>query len=496
MAAAKGKSVALLAERADGTTYLGGGWYRTPAGEKVQGKDNFIAALMVDAAPVGTALQGLTGRMNFLRQAGLQYKGARDVFASAGYIQEGTETFDHYKSLYERDPVAGRIVDMPAKTTWRTPPEIFEGEEDKDKATEFEVAWLALAKRLKVWRQFEKVDRLSRIGRYAVMLIGVREETDQALEQPMEVKRGPDDLLYLSSFSEKFAEIKTWETNPAEPRFGLPTMYEIGLSSGVQAFGAKKVQVHHTRVIHVAEDPLEDDVYGRPALKRVLNALADLLKVTASTGEAFWQLASRILQANVDKDMDMSPKQVTAMGDDLEAIVHDLRRQFVGHGIKLDWLQGEVPKPEEALEMYKNIMGVGSGIPTRILFGSEQGQLASSQDERTYFGMVNERQEQHVEPNLLRVFIDKLVEVKVLPKPGKDGYNVLWPTLFELSETDIAAANLSRAQTAKELTPMGGDPRQLVEVDEDRNVWLIPRKPGAVDEPGLIAPVGSGDDDE
>ncbi len=495
MAAAKGKSVALQSDRGE-SLYLGGGWYRTPKGEKVQGKDNFIAALMEDAVPTGTALQGLTGRMNFLRQAGLQYRGARDVYASAGYVLEGKETFDVYKSLYERDPVAGRIVDMPAKTTWRTPPEIFEGEQDKEKTTKFEEAWLVLAKRLKVWRQFEKVDRLSRIGRYAVMLIGVREDTDQALAEPMEVKQGPDDLLYLSSFSEKFAEIKAWETNPAEPRFGLPTMYEIGLSSGVQAFGAKKVQVHHTRVIHVAEDPLEDDVYGRPALKRVLNALADLLKVTASTGEAFWQLASRILQASVDKDMEMSKPQITAMGDDLEAIVHDLRRQFVGHGIKLDWLSGEVPKPEEALEMYKSIMGVGSGIPTRILFGSEQGELASSQDERTYFGMVNERQEQHVEPNILRVLIDKLVEVKVLPVPAAGEYSVVWPTLFELSETDIAEANLARAKTAKELTPMGGDPRQLVEVDADRNVWLIPREPHEIDEPVLIAPVGSGDGDE
>lgn len=484
------KTRTLVAQHEGGSLYLGGGWYRTPGGQKVQGKDNIITALMADVTKHATALQGLSGRMNFLRQAGLQYKGARDVYASAGYITEGAETFDHYKSLYERDPVAGRIVDMPAKTTWRTPPEVFEGEQEKEKQTEFEIAWLALAKRLKVWRHFERVDRLSRIGRYAVMLIGVREDTDMALAEPMEAKTGPDDLLYLSSFSEKLATIKEWEVNPAEPRFGLPTVYEISLSSGVQAFKGKKVRVHHTRVIHVAEDPLEDDVYGRPALKRVLNALADLLKVTASTGEAFWQLASRILQATVDKDMEITPKQITAMGEDMEAIVHDLRRQFVGHGIDLDWLKGDVPRPEEALEMYKNIMGVGSGIPTRMLFGSEQGQLASAQDERSYFGMVNERQEQHVEPNILRVFIDKLVEVKVLPKLTQEGYSVVWPTLFELSDKDIAEANLTRAKAAKELTPMGGDPRQLVEVDADRNVWLIPREAGQVDEPLLIAPGG------
>jgi len=33
---------------------------------------------------------------------------------------------------------------------------------------------------------------------------------------------------------------------------------------------------------------------------------------------------------------------------------------------------------------------------------------------------------------------------------------------------------------AAALTPMGGDPMDIVEVDEDRNVWLVPKKPGPV----------------
>ncbi|KKN42776.1 hypothetical protein LCGC14_0709860 [marine sediment metagenome] len=475
-----------------GTKYLGGGWYMTPTGNKVQGKDALITAM----ANLPTDMT--TGRFSFLRKAGLQYQGARDVYASAGYIKEGTENFDHYKALYERDPVAGRIVDMPAKTTWRTPAEIIDGTLSKDKRekkedTEFEKAWIALAPRLKVWRHFEKVDRLSRIGQYAVLLIGRREEDDMSLKTPMEVVTGGDDILFLSSYNQKRAEIASWVTNPGHERFGFPDTYKLNLSTGVKEFGDKKLLVHHSRIIHVAEDPLEDEVFGRPALKRVLNALTDLLKVTASTGEAYWQLASRLLQAKVDPTLEITQAQIDEMGVALEAIVHDLRRQFVGQGTELEWKTGEVPKPGDALEMYKNIMGVGSGIPTRVLFGSEMGELASAQDERNYFGMVNERQEQHAEPNILRAFIDRLVGVKALPAPSKEGYTVVWPTLFELSDKDIAEANLTRAKAAKELTPMGGDPRKLIEVDSDRNVWLLQREPGQVDEPPLGA-AGGGDE--
>jgi hypothetical protein len=451
--------------------HRGNGWYELPNGKKVRGKKKALARL--------TTQQGTSGlsRMRFLQQAGFQYGTDRDVYTTAGYVQEGAETFDRYWGMYERDPVAGRIVDMPAKTTWKTPPEIIDGEpqeEGERNQTEFEAVWDALVDRLKIWRHLERVDRLGRIGRYAVLFIGVRGSEDTELKDEMPPLQGPEDILYLSAFSERYAAIQTWEKDPGSKRFGLPVQYKIDLSSGVQSFKTGSLLVHHSRVIHVAEDALLDDVFGRPALKRVLNALTDLLKVSASTGEAYWQLAARILQAKIDPNMEMDASDVTAMGESLEEVIHDLRRQFVGHGVDLDWLKGEIPEPQDAFEVYKALCAVGSGIPTRVLFGSEQGQLASAQDERNFFGLVNERQEQHAEPNILRPFIDKLVAAKGLPKHGADGYTVVWPTLFEESEKDTAEANKARAETAKALTPMGGDPRELVEVDEERSVWLIP----------------------
>jgi hypothetical protein len=460
-------------KKTDVVRYKGGGWYELPDGKKVRGSENL-------PAPLATQASTLSDRLRFIRRAGFQYQNIRDVYTTAGYVQEGKETFEHFWSLYERDPTAGRIIDMPAKTTWKTPPEVFEGEgEREEEPTDFEEAWDGLVKRLQVWSHFERVDRLCRIGRYAVLFIGTRGSDDQSLKNELSAMQGPEDVLYLSSFAETNAVVKTWETDPGSPRFGLPVLYELNLAGGVEEFPDKKLMVHESRLIHVAEDTLSDDVYGRPALKRALNPLADLLKVSAATGEAYWQLAARILSGKIDPSItDISEEQMTAMGEALEEMVHDLRRQFLGTGVDLNWLSGETPKPSDALEVYKQLMAVASGIPTRILFGSEQGQLASAQDERAYFGMVNERQEHHAEPNILRAFIDRLVKYRALPLPvegeERHEYTVVWPALFEMSEKEMAEANLTRAKAAKELTAMGGDPLALVEIDKDRNVWLRP----------------------
>ena len=77
------------------------------------------------------------------KKAGLMYGGKRDIYATAGYIPSGKETFDDYWSLYRRNPIAERIVTLPAVTTWREPPEIVE--EGKPDGTEFTRAFETLA---------------------------------------------------------------------------------------------------------------------------------------------------------------------------------------------------------------------------------------------------------------------------------------------------------------------------------------------------------------
>jgi uncharacterized protein len=439
-----------------------------------------VANLTSERRAILQNLSSLAGRMRMLEKAGLQYGGKRDVYQVAGYVAPGQDTFDHYWGLYTRGDIAGRIVDMPAKTTWRTPPDV--AEKGKPEDTEFTTAFDDLADRLKIWRYFERGDRLAGVGEYAVILLGVRGVSDQQLAQPLGTLGGPDALIYLGVYSQKNAQITKWVTDTGNPRFGLPELYQVQLSSGERTgFGKMSVQVHASRLIHVAEDLLEDEVFGRPRLQRTLNRLFDLDKITASTGESFWQAAARILQAKIDPAATTDESQLDELEDRLEEMVHDLRRQFVGQGAELSWLPTTVSPVKDIGDLYFTLISAAAGIPRRILFGNEVGELASTTDQATYFGTINERQEHFAEPQILRAFIDRLVEARALPQPGADGYEVEWPSLFELTELEQADANLKRAQTAQALTPVGGDPLALVEIDESGNVWLLPRDPQEAD---------------
>lgn len=438
-------------------------------------KDKKVALSQKQLAQLGAIM----GRSRLAAKAGLQFGGRRDTFQVAGYLKDGEVTFGHYWALYKRGDIAGRIVDMPAKTTWRLPPEVTE--DDHDEGTTFTKKFDALAKRVQLWRRLERADRLAGVGRYAVLFIGTRDGSDETqLKNPLTRLSRPEDILFLQAYHEENAEIQTWETDPRTERFGQPLLYKLRTTSDANAktFGrTANLVVHWTRVLHIAEDLLEDEVYGRPRLERTLNRLFDLEKISASVGEAYWQHVVRILQATIDPDAEIADDDLKALDEKLAEMVHDLRRQFWGQGVQLSWLGTDVPPVKDIGDHYFSLIAGASGIPKRILFGSEMGELASTTDQQTYFGMISERQEQFAEPVLLRAFIDRMLKLGALPAPTTKDYTVVWPPLFEESDDTQASANLKRAQTAQALTPVGGDPRELVEVDEDRNVWLLPQTP-------------------
>jgi hypothetical protein len=410
------------------------------------------------------------------RGAGKQYRGNRDVYATAGYVPEGGETFEHYLALYERDPLAGQIVEQAAKTTWKTPPEIVE--EGKPGGTRFTKAFVQLAHRLDLWREFETADVIGGIGRYGVLLIGMRGSQD--LKTPVTALGGPDDVVYLKGYDEGAVRVASWVKDVSNARFGLPESYEVQSGAESAGFPTMKAVVHASRCLHVAENARRDRTYGRPRLKRVLNLLNDLQKITASTGESYWQRVVPILQAVIDPSADITSAQQDTLRDALAAMPHDLRRQFIGQGVKLESVGADSgPNPQQVVEMFFSLFAAACGIPKRILFGNEAGDLASSMDQASYFGMINERQEHFAEPQLVRAFIDKLLALRALPAPATGKYIVQWPTLFELTELEQADANLKRAQTAAALTPMGGDPLSVVEITDERDVWLVPKKAGA-----------------
>ena len=91
-----------------------------------------------------------------------------------------------------------------------------------------------------------------------------------------------------------------------------------------------------------------------------------------------------------------------------------------------------------------------TGIPKRILTGSERGELASTQDKSEYLSFVSGRRGEYAEPNIVRPFVDRCMKFGVLPKAKDDNYDIAWEDLFVLNEKERVEVGKARAMALRE----------------------------------------------
>jgi hypothetical protein len=108
-------------------------------------------------------------------------------------------------------------------------------------------------------------------------------------------------------------------------------------------------------------------------------------------------------------------------------------------------LTAQVSDPSKHVSVLLDLIAGTTGIPKRILIGSERGELASTQDETAWNSRVDERRRNYAEPMILRPFIDRLITIGVLPQP-RDGYVVEWPPIFTPSEEQQAKVAETKAK--------------------------------------------------
>jgi len=407
----------------------------------------------------------LLGRSIVAGLAGQQFHGIRDVDTVCGYtINPGINDF---YARYERRGIASTIVDEPANTSWRRPPVISDGTTD----SAFMKSWITLHKRLNVYHYMERADRLSGIGSYGVLLIGSK---TGELADPLTAVSGQTDIIFISPFSEKHSQITHYETDTKNPRFGKPLMYRITVGGDVISTRSVKTQdVHYSRVIHIAEGLLDNDVLGEPRLKKVFNRLEDLDKIVGSAAEGFWQTASPGYSIGPKKDYDLDPTAITDAKAEFQNYIHGLQRLIATEGIDIDELGGKISDPTAAFDVVMSLISGKTGIPKRVLLGSEQGELASSQDQANWLGRIQARQQQFVEPMILRAFIDRLISINALPEPSKGEYMVTWEDLFSLNELEKARAHSLNALAVKNMTEGEGN-EELITKEEKRVLLGLP----------------------
>jgi len=173
-------------------------------------------------------------------------------------------------------------------------------------------------------------------------------------------------------------------------------------------------------------------VYGIPRLKPVFDRLEDLLKVVGGSAEFFFRGAQRLIGLEGLPDYQLQPGDEEAFKTSIEEFQHRLKDYIRVEGATIKELSGQAASPRDHFDVLMDLIAGTTGIPKRILTGSERGELASTQDQEAWLQRVSRRQTTFAEQSLLRPLIDRLLLLGALPAPVQP-YSVVWENLFALS---------------------------------------------------------------
>lgn len=391
-------------------------------------------------------------RRSLSNKLGATYDGQRDLYAALGYKKD--PTFSDYYSRYCRQDIAKRIINAYPDATWRQHPEVLE-DENPEVSTPFEQAWAEVRDKHSLFHQFSRVDKLAGIGRYAVLFLGFS-DGGEVLEK--EVTRSASlELLYVKPYSEKNAEINTWDKDRNSKRYGLPLTYKLRVQDKTKEAtnSTSELIVHHSRVLHVAEGLLESEVYGTPRLESVLNRLDDLERIAGGSSEMFWRGGFPGISFEMDPEAEeLSTEGKEQLDEAIDDYMHSMRRYIKLQGIKANSLAPQIADPSNHADLQLKLISGSTGIPVRILTGSERGELASTQDKENWTDRNEERRADFAEPVILRAFIDRLISLGVLPEAD---YKVRWPSISGTSEKDQAELGKTKAEALAKYLSADGD---------------------------------------
>lgn len=385
----------------------------------------------------------LVSRLNLASQMGQSYGGDRDLYQALGYPADSELKFDRYYAQYKRHDIAKAIIVRPIKATWRGDVEIIESRDDKE--TQLEKAWMKLYDDLKLKSKFIRVDKLTGIGKYGILLMGLSDtKKNEDFEKP--VKQGINKLLYVKPISEKNAQIHSFVNDPANERYGLPLTYEVTISQPGNSGMTSSIKVHYTRIIHIIDEILESEIEGEPRLEAVFNRLMDLEKLIGGSAEMYWRGARPGYATSLKEGYKITNDVIEDLKNQIDEYEHNLRRILKLEGFDVKELAAQVSDPKSHVDVQIQMISAVTGIPKRILTGSERGELSSSEDKNEWSEWIQSRREEFAESQIIRPFVEWCIKYGILPKPSTETYDIQWSDLFAQSNKDKAEVGRIRAE--------------------------------------------------
>jgi hypothetical protein len=365
-----------------------------------------------------------------------------------------------YKRLFDRNGIAHRVVALHPSECWLNPPQIFD--QDIPSHSDFEVAFEQLNLKQNCFSVLKRIDVLSGVGNYGVLLFGVSDGKE--LDQPVDcvshetdtLERGEYDLLYMRPFQHAQVQIAQTEWDTTSPRFGQPTLYQIQMNAvdhdiegGLNDL--RTITVHWTRVLHVADNRETSELFGVPRMQLVYDNVLDIRKIRGSSAEMFYQGAYPGLAIEAIDDITSGAQlDMDSMRKSLELYANGMQRWFGLTNAHANSLSPQVQSPADHIRINLEEICIALGCPMRIFMGAEAAHLASDQDAAAWNNRLMERMQNYLTPYLVRPFLARLVQIGALPAPRNGVFKVEWNDLNTMTEGErysVAQARLGLMQT-------------------------------------------------
>ena len=388
-------------------------------------------------------------------------------------------TYENLYALYRRGGIAHGAVEKLVGKCWQTNPEIIEGDQADKKRKE--TAWEKKSKQVftnRFWRSFSEADRRRLVGRYAGILLHVRDEKDWNL--PVTKGRG---LQKISVAWAGSLTVSEWDTGLNSKTYGQPKMWQYAerLPNG----SSRRVNIHPDRVFILGD--YSDDAIG--FLEPAYNAFVSLEKVEGGSGESFLKNAARQLSINFDKEakLDEIARAYGVDYSELNEIYDKVAREMnigndsvlITQGANVAPIVAAVSDPSPTYNVNLQTAAAALDIPTKILVGMQTGERASTEDQK-YFNTRCQSRRGDLSFEI-EDFCDKLIELSILDPVSQK--TVIWDDLNAQSDSEkldaaqkmsqINSASIGTGEqvfTGEEIRVAAGyegSPEPLPEVDDD-----------------------------
>lgn len=440
-------------------------------------KKSTIATLNAKIEELGGQLSAvnssIAGQFSTMRNRigsmlGMSHDGKRNLYDIFGYPSElsGTAGFEVMYRYSRREGIANRISWGVAKTSWRDGFEVFEStEKEAEQILGDELTALAKAG---LNKKIEQADILNRIGRFAVLYVGVPDGLDP--DQPIGTVAGNPDAVLDKMFFVPYAydgiTISQQVQDATDPRFGLPEFYQLqrqsrGDTDKDNTAGA--IKVHWSRIIHLNENALDSDIEGMGALEPIFNRILDLDKTCGGSAEAYFRNAKGKIAYEIDEKFAAGlltdPKAKAAFQEGAEKYTNEMQDFTVAAGANVKTLPTPHASPLDTVKVSLWAISGYSGIPLRVLTGEGAGQLAGSEDQLAYNQLIKDRQRLVCSFWIVRLF--EILQAAGMLKDLPETYDIRFPVQEAATEKQKAENGSKKADTVLKLvqakTQPGGD---------------------------------------